>query len=58
LVFHHIAVIGAEAEVSGHYQSKAAVQMLNSTVLRPCFFSDYKWADFISFLGPLGRAAQ
>ena len=57
-MFHHIAILGAEAEVSGHYQSKADVQILNRVVLRPCLFSDYKWADFISFLGPLGRAAQ
>lgn len=42
LVFRHIAKVGAEAEVSGHYHPKAAMRVRNNSIVRPCFLYDEK----------------
>ena len=49
LVFRHIAVIDAEAEVSGHYHPKVAIQVRNRKVVRPCFLYDEKRAILPAF---------
>jgi DNA ligase-associated metallophosphoesterase len=40
LVFRHIALPGAAAEISGHYHPKAAMPVRGGSVTRPCFLSD------------------
>ena len=40
LVFRHIAKVGAEAEVSGHYHPKAAMRVRSNSIVRPCFLYD------------------
>ncbi|MGR3379196.1 ligase-associated DNA damage response endonuclease PdeM [Salipiger abyssi] len=41
LVFRHIAVPGAEGEVSGHYHPKARLRLRGRSLSRPCFLLDH-----------------
>ena len=40
LVFRHIAVLGAEGEVSGHFHPKATVSARGARISKPCFLID------------------
>ncbi|MEL6644306.1 MAG: ligase-associated DNA damage response endonuclease PdeM [Pseudomonadota bacterium] len=40
LTFRHIAVPGAEGEVSGHYHPKAHIRVRGRQIVRPCFLFD------------------
>ncbi|MFC7705650.1 ligase-associated DNA damage response endonuclease PdeM [Plastorhodobacter daqingensis] len=40
IVFRHIAVPGAEGEISGHYHPKARLNLGGQRIARPCFLMD------------------
>ncbi|MEM6888682.1 MAG: ligase-associated DNA damage response endonuclease PdeM [Pseudomonadota bacterium] len=42
LTFRHIAQLGAQAEVSGHYHPKAHISLRGRSLLRPAFLCDDK----------------